>query len=89
MPILRKSGFQSIRPPTPQISRPLAARRGPGMQVFFDRLLEPDVDVEQAAAAARCRVAAFERQLALLAASSVTYSTGYLMSRSSSAATLK
>ena len=32
MPILRKSGFQSIRPPTPQISRPLAASRGPGIK---------------------------------------------------------
>ena len=28
----RCSGFQSIRPPAPQISRPLAARRGPGIR---------------------------------------------------------
>ena len=62
MPILRKSGFQSISPPTPQISRPLAARRGPGDQVVLDGLLQPDVDVEQAAAAARRRVAAFQRE---------------------------
>ena len=34
MPILRKSGFQSISPPTPQISRPLAASRGPGTMSF-------------------------------------------------------
>ena len=27
MPIARKSGFQSISPPTPQISRPLDANR--------------------------------------------------------------
>ena len=33
-----------------------------GDQVFLDRLLEPDVDVVQAAAAAGGRVAAFERQ---------------------------
>ena len=32
MPSLRKSGFQSISPPTPQISRPLAASRGPGIR---------------------------------------------------------
>ena len=63
MPILRKSGFQSISPPTPQISRPLAASRGPGDEVVLDRLLQPDVDVEQAAAAARRRVAALEGEL--------------------------
>ena len=32
MPSLRCSGFQSISPPAPQISRPLAASRGPGMR---------------------------------------------------------
>ena len=62
MPILRKSGFQSINPPTPQISRPLAASRGPGIKFFVDRALQPKVDIEQAAAAAGRRIAAFERQ---------------------------
>ncbi len=33
-----------------------------GYQVVLDRLLEPDVDIVQAAAAARGRVAAFERE---------------------------
>ena len=41
MPILRKSGFQSINPPTPQISRPLVAMRGPGIRsdsiAFFNQ----------------------------------------------------
>ena len=62
MPMRRKSGFQSIRPPTPQISRPLAGESRARSDVGLDRLLEPDVDVEQAAAAARRGVAALERQ---------------------------
>ena len=65
MPILRKSGFQSISPPTPQISRPLEASRGPGIRSSSIAFLQPDVDVEQAAAAARRRVAALERQPAV------------------------
>ena len=62
MPSFRCSAFQSISPPAPQISRPLAARRGPGNKVFLDRLLEPDVDVVQAAPAPRRGVAALEGQ---------------------------
>ena len=32
MPSFKCSGFQSISPPAPQISRPLAASRGPGIR---------------------------------------------------------
>ena len=62
MPILRKSGFQSIKPAD---AADLAAARGQPRarhQIVLDRLLQPDIDVEQAAAAAGRRVAAFERQ---------------------------
>jgi len=55
-------GFQSISPPAPQISRPLAASEGRGPGPSSIAFLQPDVDVMKTAAATGRRVAAFERQ---------------------------
>ena len=89
MPILRKSGFQSISPPTPQISRPLEAIRGPSsvsssIAFFSQKSMLNKLPPLRAAVYPQASA-----RLALVAASSVTYSTGYLMSRSSKFATLK
>ena len=61
MPSLRWSGFQSISPPAPQISRPLAASRGPGIKSSSIAFLS-QTSILCKLPPLRGRVAAFERQ---------------------------